>query len=245
MTLSACAVLFVSLAGYSQHSFAAPSESAKIQQKKKSSQKRQIIKKSTKLKKSVEKQTSHVSIEQINPKVLKMAMNAHQKAQTMGVVKKNIVTIIDYSLPSSQRRLWVVDLSNNKVVYHTHVAHGSGSGSGNIPQRFSDKPGSLQTSLGVFVTGSTYQGKNGTSLTIHGLEKGINGNAEKRKIVVHSANYMSESFIAKRGRAGRSWGCPALNSKVAQPIIQTIKGGSLIFAYYPDKKWLSGSRFLI
>jgi hypothetical protein len=244
ITISTCAILFVSFVGYSELSLAATGNKS---QTTKVAQKKRIIKKSSKFKKSgASTQVSEpVSVQKINPKVWKMALNAHQKAQAMGVVHKKIVTIIDYSLPSSQRRLWVVDLTKNKVVYHTHVAHGSGSGVGKIPQRFSDRPGSLQTSLGVFVTGSTYQGKNGRSLTIHGLEKGINGNAAKRKIVVHSADYMSENFISTRGRAGHSWGCPALNKHVAQPIIQTIKEGSLIFAYYPDKKWLNASRFLI
>jgi hypothetical protein len=179
----------------------------------------------------------------VNPKVYQMATKAYQRAKQQGKVKKPIVTIIDYSLPSTKPRLWVIDMRSNKVIYHTHVAHGSGSG-GNYASNFSDRPGSNQTSLGVFVTGSTYQGKHGTSLTMHGLEKGINGNAFSRRIVIHSANYVSDHTIRAQGRLGRSWGCPALNNKVAQPIIRTIKDGSMIFAYYPDQKWMKKSNFL-
>ncbi|MFI4938509.1 MAG: murein L,D-transpeptidase catalytic domain family protein [Candidatus Berkiellales bacterium] len=183
------------------------------------------------------------SIKEINPRVLELALAAQQKAQAMGVTSKPILTIIDYSLPATKPRLWVVDVARGKVVYHTHVAHGSGSG-GDVANRFSDVPGSLQTSLGVFVTGKTYHGKHGNSLTLHGLEKGINGNAEKRRIVIHAAHYVGESYIKSTGRLGRSWGCPALSTHLAQPIIHTIKEGSLLFAYYPDKKWLNRSQFL-
>jgi hypothetical protein len=187
--------------------------------------------------------SSRSTLHNINPRVYQMAMKAYQRATRMGVAKKPVMTIIDYSLPSTQPRMWVIDTARNKVMFHTHVAHGSGSG-GNKAERFSDVPGSYQTSLGVFVTGSTYQGKHGTSLELHGLEKGINGNALRRRIVIHGAHYVSDHIIQSKGRLGRSWGCPALNTKVAQPIIQTIKGGSLIFAYYPDEKWMKRSTFL-
>ncbi|MBS0290160.1 MAG: murein L,D-transpeptidase catalytic domain family protein [Proteobacteria bacterium] len=183
------------------------------------------------------------AFKEINPKVLQMAMKAHQKANAMGVARKSLMTIIDYSLPSTKRRLWVLDMNKQKVIYHTLVAHGSGSG-GNVATQFSDKPGSLQSSLGVFVTGKTYQGKHGLSLTLHGLEQGINGNAERRRIVVHGAGYVNEGTADRLGRLGRSWGCPALDTRLASPIIQTIKDGSLIFAYYPDNNWLKRSKFL-
>lgn len=182
-------------------------------------------------------------LKSLNPRVLKLALKAHQKAHSMGLAQKSLMTIIDYSLPSTQRRLWVVDMTKGKVMYHTLVAHGSGSG-GNIANRFSDIPGSLQSSLGVFVTGKTYQGKHGLSLTLHGLEKGINGNAASRRIVVHGAHYVNEGMAGKLGRLGRSWGCPALDTRLARPIIQTIKDGSLVFAYYPDDKWLKRSKFV-
>lgn len=194
-------------------------------------------------KKSNVSSTTTSSVQGINPKVFNMAVAAQRKAKAMGLAHKSLVTIIDYSLPSTQKRLWVVDMNKQKVIYHTHVAHGSNSG-GNMAQSFSDRPGSLQTSLGVFVTGKTYQGKHGTSLTLHGLEKGINGNAASRRIVMHGANYVNEGIIKSQGRLGRSWGCPALSPKMAQPVIQTIKEGSLILAYYPDKNWLNRSKFV-
>jgi len=178
----------------------------------------------------------------INPQVLQLALKAQNKAQSMGLSQKTLMTIIDYSLPSTQPRLWVVDMARRKVIYHTHVAHGSGSG-GNEAQRFSDIPGSYQSSLGVFLTGKTYQGKHGLSLILHGLEKGINGNAAQRRIVIHAADYVNENVIQQKGRLGRSWGCPALSNKIALPIIHAIKEGTLLFAYYPDDKWLKRSLF--
>lgn len=184
-----------------------------------------------------------VALKTPHPKVMSLALKAHQKAKNMGVVKTPIITIIDYSLPSTKPRLWVVDVSRNKIMHHTLVAHGTNSGD-NIAKKFSDKPGSLQSSIGVFVTGKTYQGKHGLSLKLHGLEKGINGNAERRSIVIHSAHYVSPHFASSRGRLGRSWGCPALDQRVSKPIITTIKDGSMVFAYYPDKHWLKTSQFL-
>lgn len=179
----------------------------------------------------------------INPKVFTMALQAHQKAYRQGLTKSRLLTVIDYSKPSTEKRFWVVDLNKNKVIYHTHVAHGSGSG-GNYAQSFSNRPGSYQSSVGAFVTGGTYQGKHGRSLNLIGLEKGINNNAYNRRIVIHSANYVSDQFIKQHGRLGRSWGCPALNYRVAQPIINTIKDGVLLFAYFPEPNWLKNSSFV-
>lgn len=179
----------------------------------------------------------------INPQVLSLALKAHQKAQRMGVARKPLLTIIDYSLPSTKPRLWVMDVATKKIIYHTYVAHGKHTGE-NMAQRFSDKPGSLQSSLGVFVTGKTYHGKHGLSLTLHGLEKGINGNAARRAIVMHAAHYVNGSFASSRGRLGRSWGCPAVDARLAKPLINTIQDGSVLFAYYPDKHWLNKSTFL-
>lgn len=183
------------------------------------------------------------SFQGINPKVLNLALKAQRKAQNMGIPRKQYLTVIDYSLPSTARRLWVLDMSRSKVVYNAHVAHGSATGD-NHAKHFSDAHGSHKSSLGLFLTGATYQGKHGTSLTLHGLEKGFNGNAASRAIVMHPAGYVNEGMIKSMGRIGRSWGCPALSYNVAGPIIQTIKEGSLIFAYYPDSKWLNNSRFL-
>lgn len=173
----------------------------------------------------------------LNPQILALAIKAHQKADRLGLVRKPLITIIDYSLPSNQPRLWVVDAKKRKVLHYTYVAHGKGSGT-HYAKIFSNTPGSLQSSLGVFITGKTYRGKHGLSLVLHGAEKGINHNAQRRAIVMHPAHYV------KKGYAGRSWGCPALSKEVARPIIQAIQEGSLLFAYYPDKHWLKQSLFL-
>jgi hypothetical protein len=156
---------------------------------------------------------------------------------------KDLVTVIDYSLPTTRRRLWVLDVEREKVLFHELVAHGKGSGE-NYATRFSDEEGSLQSSLGLFQATTAYVGKHGYSLRLRGLEKGFNERAFQRSIVIHGAWYVSEAFAAQHGRLGRSWGCPALDRSVAKKVIDTIKGGTLVFAYYPDEKWLSASKFL-
>lgn len=187
--------------------------------------------------------TETKSISSIKPHVLNLVYKAYEKTSKMGLLKKPLVTIVDYTIPSTQPRLWVVDLDKKKVIYHTLVAHGSGNG-GDLPHQFSDKPGSRQASLGVFLTGKTYQGGHGLSLVLHGLEKGINGNAERRRIVVHGANYVNPVISSELGRLGRSFGCLALENHLAKKIIHTIQDGSLVFSYYPDKIWLKNSKFL-
>jgi len=182
-------------------------------------------------------------ISNLNPKVLELALRAHKNAKSKGITRSNLMTVIDYSLPSTQKRLWVFDLVQKKVVYHTHVAHGSGSGS-NYARSFSNKPNSHQSSVGLFLTGTTYHGKHGRSLNLHGLESGINSNAYNRRIVIHSANYVGEHFIKSQGRLGRSHGCPAVSPKMAAPIINKIKNGVLLFSYYPEPYWLKNSGFL-
>jgi hypothetical protein len=123
------------------------------------------------------------------------------------------------------------------------VAHGKGSGD-NYATRFSNREGSRQSSLGLFEATTTYMGKHGYSLRLKGLEKGFNDHALQRSIVIHGAWYVTEAFAARYGRLGRSWGCPTLDPSVAKKLIDTIKGGTLVFVYYPDEDWLSGSKFL-
>ncbi len=179
----------------------------------------------------------------LNKKVLKLALTAYQKATKKGAVKKPVLTVIDYSLPSSKQRMWVFDVSREKLLYNTHVAHGRNSGM-DTPHHFSNRPSSLETSLGTFVTKDTYIGSKGYSLNLQGLEKGFNDNALSRRVVMHGAWYVEPSFIKKSGRAGRSWGCPSIAQTLAKPVINTIKGGSVIFAYYPDRNYLSHSGYL-
>lgn len=179
----------------------------------------------------------------INLNVLRLSLKAYLKAKQEGFATKPILTVIDYSKPSSQKRLWVFDLKKGTTLFNTWVSHGKNSGDVNATS-FSNVPGSLKSALGVFVTGQTYMGKNGYSLHMKGLEKGINNNAYNRSIVIHGASYVNAELAKKYGRIGRSWGCPAVTRSLSKPLIDTIKNNSLIFAYYPDRKWLSHSQFL-
>ncbi len=179
----------------------------------------------------------------LNPQVLDLAMHAYEVANDNGISHKPLLTIIDYSLPSNQKRLWVIDLAHQTVPFHDYVAHGKNSGLINA-RDFSNQGGSRKSSIGVFLTGATYIGHHGKSLRLIGLEKGFNNHAFTREIVIHAAQYVSDSYLNNRGYLGRSWGCPALSPHIAPAVIQTIKNGSVVFAYYPDQNWLRSSRFL-
>ncbi len=175
--------------------------------------------------------------------VLGLALDAAETAGERGLVRRrDIITVIDYSLPSTQPRLFVFDLSRRKLLCRELVAHGKNSG-GNLTNYFSNSPGSLATSLGLFVTEDTYMGGNGYSLRLRGLEEGVNDMARDRAIVMHGASYVSRAAIQALGRLGRSWGCPAVRKEVAKKIINTVRGGSAVFAYYPEKRWLQTSEF--
>src|SRR5262245_7319794 len=153
------------------------------------------------------------------------------------------LTLIDYSLPSTTPRLWVFDLRSGKPLFNELVAHGRNSGD-NIAIRFSDTMESRETSLGLFRTADTYVGHNGYSLRLDGLEPGFNGHARERAIVMHGAPYVDANIAKANGRLGRSWGCPALREAVARQVIDTVRGGGVIFSYYPDPAWLKTSKFL-
>lgn len=150
---------------------------------------------------------------------------------------RELITIIDFRKASSQRRLWVIDLSTKKVKFHSLVAHGRNSGE-LYPTRFSNTINSYQSSLGFYVTGKTYQGKHGLSLKLHGVERGINDQAETRAIVMHGADYASEAFIGSVGRLGRSLGCPAVPMEIHEALIREIAEGTCLFIYYPDDRYL-------
>lgn len=188
---------------------------------------------------------SHLSQKapELNKKVLKYALTAYLHADQHGKVKKPVLTVIDYSLPSSKQRMWVFDIKNDKLLYNTHVAHGQNSGM-KVAHHFSNTSSSKATSLGTYVTHDTYMGSKGYSLNLEGLEKGFNDNAFNRRVVVHGAWYVEPSFIKQAGRAGRSWGCPSVAKSIAKPVINAIKGGSVLFAYYPDNNYLSKSKFV-
>lgn len=179
-----------------------------------------------------------------SPAVLELAANAMTCAVTHGVAPATRLAVIDYSRPSLQPRLWVFDVRDEgRLLYRELVAHGKNTGD-NMARHFSNEEGSLQTSLGLFRTMDTYDGGNGYSMRMDGLEPGFNDQALKRYIVMHGAPYVNEGTAKKLGRLGRSWGCPAVRAGVAREVIDTLKGGQLVFSYYPDKEWLSRSRFL-
>jgi hypothetical protein len=180
----------------------------------------------------------------LKPNVLKLAINAFNKAKKIGIkINRPIITIIDYTLASTQKRLWVIDIDNRQILHTSLVAHGKHSGE-NYAKYFSNTTGSLQTSIGVFLTENTYIGKEGYSLRIQGLESGFNDKAKSRAIVMHGANYVSGKTANSLGRVGRSWGCPAVERQLAKPIINTIKDGTIIFSFYTDKNWLKNSQFI-
>lgn len=169
----------------------------------------------------------------LNFNILERALDGYD---TFKLSNKKVLSIIDFSKSSTVKRLFVIDIQNKKLLFHTHIAHGKNSGL-NIPTKFSNRIGSLQSSLGFFRTAETYTGKHGYSLILDGLEKGINDNARRRSIVIHGAKYVSKNFIDKNNRLGRSWGCPAVSEKIAKKIIDVIKGGSCLFIYSDNKDY--------
>lgn len=185
----------------------------------------------------------HSQAPNISARVIAKAIRAYKSARHRHLTEKAIVTVVDYALPSAKKRLAVVDLNRAKVLYYTYVAHGKGSGL-DYATHFSNKPGTEASSLGVYLTGKTYYGKHGYSLRLKGLNPSFNGAAYRRDIVVHSAWYVSQAFAKKYGRVGRSWGCFALSQKVEASIVNIIREGTILMAYYPDPQWLSSSPFL-
>jgi hypothetical protein len=176
--------------------------------------------------------------------VLQTALDGYEiLAQDHELVSPEVITIIDFTLPSDQKRLWVLDLLRAKVLFHCLVSHGRKSGE-LMAEHFSNTPGSNASSLGFYITGETYIGNHGLSLTLDGIEKGINDNARERAIVIHGADYVSQDFIRKYGRLGRSLGCPAIPEEVKKEIIETIKGGSCLFIYRPSESYISNSKII-
>ena len=157
--------------------------------------------------------------------------------------RREVITIIDFSLQSDKERLWVLDLHQGKVLFHCLVSHGRNSGE-LMAENFSNTPGSFESSPGFYVTGETYIGKNGLSLALDGLETGINDKARQRAIVMHGADYVSDDFVRAHGRLGRSQGCPAVPVELSEEIIKTIKGGSCLFIYAPTPNYTSNSHII-
>lgn len=180
----------------------------------------------------------------LKSEVLRLALGGSMCAAQEGLVKRqNLLTVIDYSMPSTEPRLFVFDLNAKRLLFRELVAHGRNSG-GNLTNFFSNLQGSFATSIGLFVTADTYFGGNGYSLRLKGLDEGFNDSAWSRAIVMHGAPYVNNATAKALGRLGRSLGCPAVRPQIAKQLIDTVKGGSPIFAYYPDSKWMRLSKWL-
>jgi hypothetical protein len=169
----------------------------------------------------------------IRPEALHAALSAWDVLQSRGEISRPILTVIDYGLSSMTKRMWVFDLASRQLVFHELVAHGRNSGE-DMTQSFSNQEGSLMTSLGAFVTGTTYNGRNGYSLRLRGMEPGVNDQAEARTIVVHGAPYVCEEVAHKLGRLGRSHGCPAVRLEIARTLIDEVKDRTLLYAWHPS-----------
>lgn len=176
----------------------------------------------------------------VNPVAFRQAVEGYNRIDRR---KRDILTLIDFSKPSTEKRLYVFDMRRRKLLFSSVVAHGRNSG-GNYATSFSNRNGSYKSSLGFYLTEGTYQGRNGYSLILEGLEKGINDRARERAIVVHGAAYANPSVISSGGRLGRSLGCPALPESLSRPIIDTIKGGSVLYIYADLPEYLAQSSIL-
>lgn len=169
-----------------------------------------------------------------NMQGFKEALKGYYELKAKGVIHKDILTIVDFSLSSNTKRLWVIDIETNTILYNSLVAHGRNTGE-EFANSFSNANSSFKSSLGFYTTGEIYNGKHGMSLKLDGLEKGINDNARARGVVMHSANYVSNSFIKCNKRLGRSQGCPAIPEELLKEIVGTIKDKSCLFIYHPSR----------
>ena len=180
----------------------------------------------------------------LSREAFKYAFIGYSNLMDRGRIKKDgLLTICDFSQSSKRKRLYLLDINNFNVVLNTYVAHGKRSG-GEYARAFSNKPRSHQSSIGFYITRNTYHGEHGLSLKLDGLDRGYNCKAQYRNIVVHGSTYVGESYLSKSSYMGRSFGCPAVPQKYNATLINTIKNGSLLFIYYPDKKYLNSSTVL-
>ncbi|WP_300566860.1 murein L,D-transpeptidase catalytic domain family protein [Flavobacterium sp.] len=185
---------------------------------------------------------NNYALPQIN--CFKKAMEGFFVLRQKGIIQKDILTVIDFSLSSTKKRLWVIDLASNTILYNTVVSHGMNSG-GEFANNFSNAPSSNKSSLGFYATAETYNGKHGLSLKLDGLENGINSNARARAVVMHGASYANPSILKSQGFLGRSQGCPAIPDAVKNEIIQTIKGKSCLFIYHPSRSYEITSKLVV
>jgi hypothetical protein len=186
----------------------------------------------------------HLNLKGLSENAYEKAVQGYTFLKSQGkIVNDGVISIVDFTKPSSQKRLFVIDLKNVKILFNTYVAHGQNSGTA-FAKMFSNRPESFQSSPGFYRTSGTYMGKNGYSMKLDGLEQGINDKASERAIVMHGAPYVSEGFIKIRGYLGRSWGCPAVPESLNRPIIEKIKNGSCLFIYSEEANYLNKSRIL-
>ncbi len=197
---------------------------------------------------SSQKVYNNISFENINQlsyDVFEKALTGFNNLKKAGKISDNTkyLTVCDFSLSSNVKRLWVINVEDKKVVFNSLVAHGKNTGE-EFAEHFSNTESSLQSSLGFYITEDTYEGENGYSLKLEGVDKEFNNNALSRSIVMHGADYVSEEFASQHQRIGRSWGCPAIPRSLAMPIINTIKGQNVLFIFYPDQNYLQSSEWL-
>lgn len=179
----------------------------------------------------------------LQTQVLNKALLSMQCATNNGLPKGDRLAVIDFSLPSTEKRLWIFDLSRNELLLEELVAHGNNTGD-KYATDFSNIVGSHQSSIGLFRTQESYFGRHGYSLRMDGLEPGINDNARERAIVIHAADYVDPEWIERYGRIGRSQGCPAVRPEVVNQVVDNLKDGQFLFTYYPDQDWLESSAYL-
>jgi hypothetical protein len=185
-----------------------------------------------------------ISCRELDYKIFSLAIKGYKKLKQEHIgIAKDVITVIDFDKPSTKTRLFVIDLQNGKILHKGLVAHGRNSGD-NMAKQFSNLPNSLQSSLGFYLTGETYVGKHGLSIRLDGLERDINDNARKRNIVIHNADYVSEQFVKRIGRLGRSYGCPAFPIEGYKDIVEVIKNRSLLFIYSSKSDYLERSDIL-
>lgn len=177
----------------------------------------------------------------LNPEVFYKALQGFLNMKKENLVKKNILAVIDFARPSTQKRLWIIDIDKKAQLEHTYVAHGKNSGN-NVAVNFSNKSKSNMSSLGFYVTDETYIGKHGLSLRLKGLDEGFNTNAYSRAVVLHGADYVCEDFIRQNGRLGRSFGCPAVPRDKEKSIINMLKEGAALFIHHSKVSY--SSKFL-
>lgn len=176
--------------------------------------------------------------------VLRKAITGFFNLESDDRIRKNILTIIDFSLSSNIDRMWIIDLNKQEVLHSSLCAHGRNSGD-EFARSFSNTPSSYKSSLGFYVTGDTYTGKHGLSLLLDGAEPGVNDKARERAIVMHGADYVSRDFISSNGRLGRSFGCPSIPLEDHEKIINMLSGQSCLYIHFPDKGYLQNSPLLV